>query len=107
MLPEIQQIHHISPEFPPKVKPDKMSSSLIQNGGLPGIVFGLGQHQQWIKDDVLLPRNDQNLPELASASSKHNNSIQTGPRNRILIRFQVQTIRGRNFVGKCSKIFLF
>ena len=54
-----------------------MSSSLFQNGGLPGIVFGLGQHQQWIRDDVLLPRNDQNLPELASVSSKHINSIQT------------------------------
>ena len=54
-----------------------MSSSLFQNGGLPGIVFGLGQHQQWIRDDVLLPRNDQNLPELASVSSKHINSIKT------------------------------
>ena len=97
MLPEIQQIHHISPEFPPKVKPDKMSSSLIQNGGLPGIVFGLGQHQQWIKDDVLLPRNDQNLPELASVSSKHNNSKQTGLRNRILIKFQVQTYKRPKF----------
>lgn len=97
MLPEIQQIHHISPEFPPKVKPDKMSSSLIQNGGLPGIVFGLGQHQQWIKDDVLLPRNDQNLPEPASVSSKHNNSKQTGLRNRILIRFQVKTYKRPKF----------
>ena len=66
-----------------------MSSSLIQNGGLPGIVFGLGQRQQWIRDDVLLPRNDQNLPELASDSSKH---INTGHRNRILIRFQVQLL---------------